>query len=431
MAVPLQLRRTEASRKRVPVMGISEWMCYHINYDVPVGGAEEAIDQCVEAHLAAGVDQIVWNCGRSTLDYWSDLPRATRTYEEGTTVVGKDHSQIAAVMERLCPLRRAIECCRSVGVPIIGRLCMNRHYGWAGYEPCTSRFASRHPEYQERGRLGRIVTDKLCYAIEDVRRERIDILLEVQRIGVDALVLDFCRQMPMLLYHDALVEPYVRKSEVDPRTIDSEKPEDYADWFQYRADVLTAFLRTLRDEVRSQQESLQRACPIIARVPDNAAWLMIAYGLDVEHWCAEDLVDATMLSPFPVAIDDPGRYPKYHCSTAHGHGKGCIAGIGSKHLIESGESTNTGFFHPRPVFELADRQYCAGADAVSLYQSESLVRMDYLKPTIAQLGDPPLVARRASELPDPGFPEDYFIGMDWHTHLRHSVSARIAGDDAL
>ena len=40
----------------------------------------------------------------------------------------------------------------------------------------------------------------MCYGIEDVRQERIDILLEVQRIGVDALVLDFCRQMPMVMY---------------------------------------------------------------------------------------------------------------------------------------------------------------------------------------------------------------------------------------
>jgi len=187
----------------------------------------------------------------------------------------------------------------------------------------------------------------------------------------------------------------------------------------------------LRKGVRKQEEELERRCPIIARVPDSAPWLMIAYGLDVERWCSEDLVDGTMLSPFPACIDDSTLYPEYHISVAHKYGKACLGGIGSKKLIESGVHENIGFFHRKPVYQLADRQYKAGADAMSLYQSETLVRMDYLVETLKEIGDKELVARRAKELPQEDIPADYPIGMDWHTNLRHSLSVKLAGDAAL
>ena len=160
---------------------------------------------------------------------------------------------------------------------------------------------------------------------------------------------------------------------------------------------------------------------------------MIAHGLDVERWCAEDLVDGTMLSPFPLCVEDRERYPDYHISIAHRYGKVCFGGIGSLNLIRNGVPKNTGFFHRKPLYQMAKRQYQAGADAMSLYQSETLVRMDYLKETLQEIGDRKLVTRRAEELPEPDIPADYPIGLDWHSRLNngHSVNVRIAGDMAL
>jgi len=429
--LPESLQSRTAGGREPPLMGIPEWMCYYINYNAPGGDRPEAIDECIDLHLDAGIGALVWNCGRSVVDYWTKLPDATQQCEEGMLAGGRDWTCVAKVMDEVCPLRRATERCRKRGAPLLGRLGMNRHYGGRKYTAITSRFAREHPEYYERSRLGNDARHKLCYAIPEVRRERIDILLEIQRIGVDALVLDFCRQMPMIMYHDAVVQPYIAKTGIDPRAIDSASPDDYADWFQYRADIMTGFLRELTDEVRQQEEELGRPCPIIARVPDNAPWLMIAFGLDVARWCREDLVDGTMLSPFPIALDDPGRYPEYHVSVAHESGKFCIGGVGSKNVIVNEQAENTGFFAPKPVYEIANRQCSAGVDAMSLYQSESLVRMDYLQDLIREIGDPKLVARRAEELPDPGFAEDYFIGVDWHSNLIHSVDVNVAGDQAL
>ena len=278
----LELRATSGNER--PVLGISEWMCYYANYDKPCPGPK-ALDECVELHLRAGCDHLVWNLGRSVVDYWSELPHITRMCENGDQVGGASWGFVHKVMDEVCPLRHALALCHGHGAQLWGRLGMNRHYGRADWIGATSRFALDNPAFREVTKPGNEDASRLCYALAEVRRERIDILLECQRIGVDGLVLDFCRQMPMLLYHPALVEPFMAEMGVDPREIDSDDFEQYRAWFQYRADVLTGFMTELRRAVRAQEGKLGRRCPIVARVPDNVRWLMLAYGLDSERWC--------------------------------------------------------------------------------------------------------------------------------------------------
>ena len=425
-----QLALRAASGNERPVFGISEWMCYYANYDKPCPGPG-ALDECVDLHLRAGCDHLVWNLGRSVVDYWSELPHITRMCENGDQVGSISWSFVHKVMDEVCPLRHALALCRDRGAQLWGRLGMNRHYGRTDWIGVTSRFALDNPAFREVTKPGNEDASRLCYALAEVRRERLDILLECQRIGVDGLVLDFCRQMPMLLYHPALVEPFMVETGMDPRTIDSDDFEQYRAWFQYRADVLTEFMTELRRAVRAQEGKLGRRCPIVARVPDNARWLMLAYGLDSERWCAEDLVDGLMLSPFPLTREDLDLHVSYHTAAAHKHGKLCIGGVGAKGLIESRVEKNTGFYAPQPAYALAARQYAAGVDGMSLYQSETLVRMEYLAQLLSDVGVPAVVAEQANALPRPTRPRPE-IGMDWHAHMegRHSLRTEV-GNAAL
>jgi hypothetical protein len=75
------------------------------------------------------------------------------------------------------------------------------------------------------------------------------------------------------------------------------------------------------------------------------------------------------------------------------------------------------YFDPKPVYQLADRQFKAGVDAMSLYQSEQLIQLEHLRTLIRELGDPEMVARRAGELPEPNLPAELIplIGCDWHS----------------
>ncbi len=435
----------------VPVMGISEFQNWYQHYDydipeleLPVDEPEKAITDCIDVHLETGMNNIVWSCGRSVVAYHSELERSTR---QGTY-------PMKPILDQICPLRTALDYAQKKDMAILGRLAMNRHYrpnskpgeAWHGN---SSRFAGEHPEYREKGKLSREISHRLCYAIEEVKQERVDILMEIQRLGVGALVLDYCRQMPVLLYHDALVEPYKEKTGIDPREIYSTRPEDYADWFQYRADVLTGFMEKLRREVAAQERELGRDCPIIVRVPDCAPWLMIAYGLDIERWCRDDLVDGLMLSPFPRTIEDVKLYPERHIETAHKYNKYVIGGIGSLNLMRSkgngNQLENTGFYHDKPVYEKAARQYRAGADAMSIYQTETLARLDYLKSFLVTAGNTGKVIENSEKMSDPD-PEvlirnnssPWSLGLDWHSCWCHpkmrrgeSLSTMIAGNSAL
>lgn len=433
--MPYKLDQIDPNTSRVPLMGISEWAGYYGHFglalpDDPV----TAIDKCIDDHLAIGFDQIVWDCGRSTLNYWSDLPNTTRSLERcGKDAIPEVWRALHTVLGKTCPLRRAIKVCRERNMPILGRLCMQRHYGSPGSEGDTSRFAAENPQLHEINKNGKMSLDKLCYAFDEVQQERIDILLEIQRTGVDALLLDWCRQTPILKYHPALVDPYIKKTGVDPRKIDTSNPDDYKEWFQYRADVLTGFVRKLRLAVRQQEKKLGRACPIVARIPDSAPWVTTAFGLDMDQWFKEDLVDATMLSPFPLCIEDPGYYPEYHISMAHKYGKVCIGGVGSSSLlVEFPKEAKD--YHPKPVCQKAHRQYEAGADAMSVYQTDVLIHMPYLQDLIREIADRTTVARRCQELPDPERPEQMSCGNDWHTYVRHSLQisrSRSDGKDAL
>ena len=163
-----QLELRAASGNEKPVFGISEWMCYYANYDKPCPGPE-ALDECVDLHLQAGCDHLVWNLGRSVVDYWSELPHITRMCENGDQVGGISWSFVRKVMDEVCPLRHALALCRDRGAQLWGRLGMNRHYGhradWIGV---TSRFALDNPAFREVTKPGNEDASRLCYARTDV-----------------------------------------------------------------------------------------------------------------------------------------------------------------------------------------------------------------------------------------------------------------------
>jgi hypothetical protein len=238
--------------------------------------------------------------------------------------------------------------------------------------------------------------------------------------------------MPILAYHTSIVDPYIERHGKDPRQIRSAEPDDYVHWFRYRARILTGFLRRLRAEVRRQEAELKRPCPIVARVPDYAPWLMVACGLDVETWFANDLIDASMLSPFPRIRDDLRSYPAYHVGAAHRHGKLCLGGVGSKGLQLPGQRDLPGAKVEYACL-VADRQHKAGVDGMSLYQSESLCRKAYLGDMIRRLGDREWIAQAAARVAEPQ-PNDprYYIGKDWHsTPGSEGLSVKDFGNNAL
>ena len=77
MRQALTCKPLDSKSEKVPVQGISEWSGYHAHPDIEKGDGDP-VKQCIDAHLEPGINLIVRNCGRSTVDYRSDLPNTTR-----------------------------------------------------------------------------------------------------------------------------------------------------------------------------------------------------------------------------------------------------------------------------------------------------------------------------------------------------------------
>ena len=203
------------------------------------------------------------------VDYWSDLPNMTVWCVVNHLVGGQDWLFVTNILEEICPLRQAISPCRDCNMSILGQLGMNRRYRSADYAGVTSRFASDNLHLYEKTKLGNPVSHRLCYAREEVQLGTNRCSVRNQRIGVDGLVLYFCRQI-LMCHYDTGRFLYRAKHGVDPRNIQSRNPDDFRQWFQYRGDILTGFIGRLRQAVREQERMLGHTCPIITRVPDNA-----------------------------------------------------------------------------------------------------------------------------------------------------------------
>ena len=94
--------------------------------------------------------------------------------------------------------------------------------------------------------------------------------------------------MPLLEYEAPLVDTFRAAHGVDPRTL----PEDDPRWRAHRAAVLTDFMRDVRRLLNDEAQRQQRKKPIaITAVVLSSREEHRRYGLDLETWVAEGLID--------------------------------------------------------------------------------------------------------------------------------------------
>ena len=405
-------------KNKIPLYGICEWDDYFAGKGInQVENITDEFDSQLEKHVASGFNNIVWALGRATLSYWSEF---NEIHQPASTP--KTHILGHLAMKEFCPLRRAIDWGRKGNIPIWGRLCMNRFY-MPGQE-FRSTFAENHPEYCQIMHDGKKDYTRLSYAIPEVRKERCDILLEAQRIGVDALVLDFCRQPPMTGYHEDELKDYTEKTGKDPRRLQGHNHEIFTEWFSSRAQCVTTFMRELRTSVAEQEQKYNRKCPIVIRIPASSNWLLLAAGIDLNSWYKENLFDIVMLSPLLWSANDMTHHFEHHVNTAHLNSKKIIGGIGSLNVIPQ-QITNInqphGSFEEQPIWNMAYRQLNAGVDGMSVYQTDTICNVAWLKSIIPHLGTIGICAEKRLEWPRLRL-NSLLTGCDWHSNYDYGLN---------
>jgi hypothetical protein len=192
--------------------------------------------------------------------------------------------------------------------------------GWEGV------FFREHPEFRCRDYDGTEVSH-LSYAFPEVRQYVLSLLEDVtRRYDVDGVNLIFRRGQPFLLYEEPLVEGFRRETGIDATGLGqkdtlwqwyekefipaafwcvitelfpppeelvkqrvirlSELSSPVQDWLRFRAEAVTEFMRMIRGLLMRVGKGQKISAVVFGNEADN-----LYYGLDVETWVKEGLVD--------------------------------------------------------------------------------------------------------------------------------------------
>lgn len=173
-----------------------------------------------------------------------------------------------------------------------------------------SEFFSNHPQYHcfdvDGQRVGR-----LSYAHPHVQDHMLCLIREISEYGPDGVCLVFVRGVPFVLYEPIMVEGFRHRYGLDPRGLGELDPR----WLDYQAEVLTPFIRRVREALGPGQ---RLSVVVPGDEHDCRRW-----GLDVAAWVTEALVDDV----FPVGqrftendvhVDDPERLDFRYFDTLRG-----------------------------------------------------------------------------------------------------------------
>ena len=161
-------------------------------------------------------------------------------------------------------------------------------------------FYETHPEWHCIDREGRNVP-RMSYAYGEVQDFALSVLREVAtNYDIDGISLLYNRRPPYVDHEQPLIDGFKAAHGEDPRDL----PEDDPAWLAYCADVMTGFMRRVReemDEVTGQKGRMRRievtAC-VLGKEEDN-----MHFALDVATWAREGLIDTLIpYSPAPLAM---------------------------------------------------------------------------------------------------------------------------------
>ena len=404
--------RQQVENPPFPLGGVCDFMDAFVHAPRIV---KDAWDNLAESHRDIGIREIQWALGRSTLLYHTNLPGENRfpAIEPPEKPVHLRYWQ--TVMQKFDPLAEMTEIAPKRNVVIAPWLTMNRHYG----EPLSdSAWYKEHMEWHEHRKHNPTATDntRACFFFPEVRRERINIFLEVVRnYPVDRIVLGGCRQQPMLAYHPAMVAAYKAETGVDPEAIDGAAEEAYTAWVTWRAGFFTRLLRELRAELAAfEKEEGGRVVKVIVRMPAASEIFSLAQGFDVETWMREKLVDRIELEG---AEDFGGRSSmdvSRFVALGHEYGVPVWGGVNSN-CIRSPE------WSPAAAMRRALAQYDAGVSGLQIYESNNWHAQRPVRWFLPLLGNPEAMRRMLSEsnleAVWPTVSTNCFTGIDNHSNF--------------
>lgn len=202
------------------------------------------------------------------------------------------------------PTKMAIEAARSMNKKIfIGFRSQSWQTPPALEDYFSSRFYRDHPAYRAYDRDGTPVM-RMSYAVPQVREHIYGLVQEVLEHQPDGIEIVYFRGLPLMLWEDAFSNRFKEKYGADAKQVSEDDPRLY----ELRCEIMTGFMRDLRNilnEVQKKQGKKERyelMASVVHNEYDNKK-----YGLDVERWVKEGLINK--IGIFPSAFHTDTRKP--------------------------------------------------------------------------------------------------------------------------
>lgn len=307
--------------------------------------------------------------------------RSTELIGSGVTEFPRRGDKLAAdTLHRLAregtdTLAVVAAACRETGLACYASLRMNGDYnaGWMGEtlpRMFNSNFWWEHPEFRVRGKAGEDRT-KLSYAFPEVRAFKLALLREAAERDIDGINLDFLRHPDFFGYEPPLLQAFQSRHGVDPRTL----PANDSRWFQFRAEIMTDFVREVRRLLDAAGEKKGRRLGLSARLDWKA---YRSWGCDLETWLKEDLLDYVVLAQRSLGGYEFDLKP----FVALARSSGCAVLFGEEAITTGNDLTaqedkliaegkmkppERGMLTLEQYRERATRWFAAGADGIHLF----------------------------------------------------------------
>ena len=164
----------------------------------------------------------------------------------------------------------------------------------------NSPFTEKHPEWRHVDRNGEVCSYLFSHFHPGWEKYKLDILAEIARKGPAGIHLNLmCETDAIWDFEPHAVEEFKKLYGIDPRLGETPPQE----WYQFRCDHLTKFMRKLRKQTNAIAASMGKHIPIAVQVSAERTILLgkefgaravsanFIHGYDIKTWAEEGLVD--------------------------------------------------------------------------------------------------------------------------------------------
>jgi hypothetical protein len=247
-------------------------------------------------HALCGISKVYWRIDGQCSDFPSRHNTMRPVSAKVHHVYNPEAKAYGRALLKFNLLKLAVETAKATNTQIYGWMRFNSYNG-----NVQSDFYKQNPDYWEEYESG-ARGGKLCIAIPQVRKHKIDILVEAASYGLPGLCLGFLRSPPVVQYHPVFIESFKQKyGHLPPRVaranwsaLGDPSPE-HVQWYQHRADYLTLFGRELRQALNDN--NLGHVKVSIWVRPKHCLY----DGIDIPAWLNEKLCDE-VIADFDSAL---------------------------------------------------------------------------------------------------------------------------------